>query len=65
VIWSRRGYLLENDEGWRKGAYGELGGTSSVARGREANVGKRVWLLKLGKEGMVGLVLNERREKEQ
>jgi hypothetical protein len=55
---------VEKEERQRKGAYVELGGTSSVARGREANVGKRVGLLKSGKGGMFGLVLNERREKE-
>lgn len=31
-----------------------LGGTSSVVRGREANVGKRVGFEKSGKEGMIG-----------
>ena len=49
---------MEKEEGQRKGAYVELGGTSSVARGREANVGKRVGLLKSGKGGMVGLAVN-------
>jgi hypothetical protein len=45
-------------EGLRKGPYGDLEGTSSVARGREVNVGKRVGLLKLGKGGMIGLSVN-------
>lgn len=40
-----------------KGNYGELGGTSSVARGREANVGKRVGFEKSGKGGMIGRYL--------
>jgi hypothetical protein len=34
--------------------YGESGGTSSVARGREANVGKRVAFVKSGKGGIIG-----------
>jgi hypothetical protein len=37
-----------------EGKYGELGGTSSVARGREANVGKRVVFEKSGKDSMIG-----------
>ena len=41
-------------DGEREGTYGEVGGISSVARGREANVGKRVGFEKSGKEGMIG-----------
>ncbi len=41
-------------KGDMEGKYGELGGTSSVVRGRETNVGKRVGFEKSGKEGMIG-----------
>ena len=49
---------MEKEEGQRKGEYGELGGASSVARGRETNVGKRVGLLKSGKGDMIDRILN-------
>jgi hypothetical protein len=37
-----------------RGEYGEFGDTSSVARGREENVGKMVAFVKSGKEGIIG-----------
>jgi hypothetical protein len=38
----------------QRGCYGVSGGISSVARGREAKVGKRVEFVKSGKGGIIG-----------